>query len=151
MHRFLFAILIPVAVCLIVGCAPAGIAEHDEAAQIQAEVPELVRADGTYPTRELEKDTVVVKVVQNGVKNLQDFPTVAEALRYQAALHEAMIANLQAMDEADLVSKGPAGRWPRLCDIFFRAIWHAGAHIRQIWFLRGVMGVRTGWPVQHYA
>lgn len=43
--------------------------------------PELVRADGSYPTRPLEKDSVVVKVIQNGVRNLQDFDSVAEGLK----------------------------------------------------------------------
>jgi predicted amidohydrolase len=40
----------------------------------------LVRANGSYPVTPLEKDTVVLKVVQNGVKNLEDYPTVAEGL-----------------------------------------------------------------------
>ena len=46
---------------------------------------ELVRPDGTYPVKPLEKDTVVVKVVQNGVKNLQDFDSVAEGLEHNLA------------------------------------------------------------------
>ncbi|MEO0574414.1 MAG: nitrilase-related carbon-nitrogen hydrolase [Pseudomonadota bacterium] len=40
----------------------------------------LVEPDGSYATVPLEKETVVVKVVQNGVKNLQDFDTVKEGL-----------------------------------------------------------------------
>ncbi|MEM7610642.1 MAG: nitrilase-related carbon-nitrogen hydrolase, partial [Pseudomonadota bacterium] len=40
----------------------------------------LVEPDGSYPVVPLEKDTVVLKVVQNGVKNLQDFDTVEEGL-----------------------------------------------------------------------
>ncbi|MEM1262946.1 MAG: nitrilase-related carbon-nitrogen hydrolase [Pseudomonadota bacterium] len=40
----------------------------------------LVRSDGTYPVKPLEKDVVVVKVVQNGVKNLQDYNDVREGL-----------------------------------------------------------------------
>jgi predicted amidohydrolase len=43
--------------------------------------PVLVRADGSYPVKALEKDSIVVKVVQNGVKNLQDFDTVAHGLQ----------------------------------------------------------------------
>lgn len=43
-------------------------------------VPELVRADGSYPTVPLEKDVVVVKVVQHAPINLQDAPTVQEGL-----------------------------------------------------------------------
>ncbi len=47
-----------------------------------AEAAELVRPDGSYPTAPLEKDVVVVKVVQNGVKNLQDYDDVREGLAY---------------------------------------------------------------------
>lgn len=43
-------------------------------------VPQLVRPDGTYPTVPLEKDVVVLKVVQNAPVNLQKAPTVAEGL-----------------------------------------------------------------------
>ena len=41
----------------------------------------LVQADGTYPVKPLEKDVVVLKVVQNGVKNLQDFDDVQQGLK----------------------------------------------------------------------
>lgn len=44
-------------------------------------VPQLVRPDGTYPTRPLEKDVVVVKVIQNGVINLQQAPSIEAGLR----------------------------------------------------------------------
>ena len=43
--------------------------------------PPLVRSDGSYPTRALAKDTVVVKVIQNGVTNLQQAATVEAGLR----------------------------------------------------------------------
>lgn len=46
------------------------------------DVPKLVAQDGSYPAVPLEKDVVVVKVVQNSVKNLQDFDTVEEGLAY---------------------------------------------------------------------
>ncbi|MDJ0653773.1 MAG: nitrilase-related carbon-nitrogen hydrolase [Xanthomonadales bacterium] len=52
-------------------------AQHQHEA---ATTPVLVQADGSYPRQPLEKDSVVVKVVQHGVKNLQDFDTVAEGL-----------------------------------------------------------------------
>ncbi len=44
--------------------------------------PQLVMPDGSYPTVPLEKDTVVVKVVQNGVMNLQEFDDVKDGLRH---------------------------------------------------------------------
>lgn len=46
-----------------------------------AKTAQLVRPDGTYPARPLEKDVVVVKVVQHGVDNLQTAPSIEEGLR----------------------------------------------------------------------
>jgi len=43
-------------------------------------IPELVRPDGSYPVVPLEKDVVVVKVVQHSPVNLQDAPSVREGL-----------------------------------------------------------------------
>ena len=45
-----------------------------------AEVPMLVRPDGSYPTMPLEKDVVVLKVIQSGVNSLSDFPTIEDGL-----------------------------------------------------------------------
>lgn len=38
-------------------------------------------------------------------------------------------------------------------DAFMRAICHTMVHVRQIWFLRGIMGLtdNDGWPEQHWA
>ncbi len=72
------------AALLVTACAPPA----DNAAAAAAGV-ELVRADGTYPTVPLEKDEVVVKIVQAGVKNLEDYDNVAAGLE----------ANLAAMAE----------------------------------------------------
>lgn len=46
-----------------------------------ASVPVLVRADGSYPTKPLAKDSIVVKVIQNGVANLQQAPSIEEGLK----------------------------------------------------------------------
>lgn len=56
------------------GAAPAGPPAAVAARQ-------LVRPDGTYPTRPLEKDVVVVKVIQHGVTNLQQAPTIEAGLK----------------------------------------------------------------------
>ncbi len=61
----------------LIGCAPE---QADSAGDVTDVV--LVQPDGSYPTVPLEKDTIVVKVVQNGVKNLQDFDTVDEGLAH---------------------------------------------------------------------
>ena len=78
------------------------------------------------------------------------FPTVAEVAALHDEVHKDLIENIRALSQEDFTSEG-VGPWPRVCDPFFRAIFHANAHIRQIWFLRGVAGIKTTWPVQHYA
>jgi len=66
---------------LVVGCGPADEGVNPSmSTEAAAPVPLLVRPDGTYPTRPLEKPTVVVKVIQNGVVNLQEAETVAQGL-----------------------------------------------------------------------
>lgn len=49
---------------------------------ISDDIPPLVRGDGSYPTVPLEKDSMVLKVIQTGVNSLQSFPTVEEGLEY---------------------------------------------------------------------
>lgn len=90
MRRFT-ATIIPVAMSVLFGCTPIDVDKTDNASTAEPSPPQLVRPDGTYPTTTLEKDVVVVKVVQNGVKNLQDFPTVAEGLE---ANLELMLADI---------------------------------------------------------
>jgi predicted amidohydrolase len=69
-----------VALIVTSACAPTGVEHQGDTTTAEPSAPQLVQPDGSYPTIPLEKDTVVVKIVQNGVKNLQDFPTVAEGL-----------------------------------------------------------------------
>ncbi len=56
---------------MVMGCSPP-----------DSSSPELVRADGSYATVPLEKDTVVIKVVQSGVKNLQEAESIESGLQY---------------------------------------------------------------------
>ncbi|HNP65892.1 MAG TPA: nitrilase-related carbon-nitrogen hydrolase [Woeseiaceae bacterium] len=48
--------------------------------QAAPEIPQLVRPDGTYPTKPLEKDVVVVKVVQNITENIQQSESIEAGL-----------------------------------------------------------------------
>jgi predicted amidohydrolase len=77
---------------LLAACGPAQEADleapADEAASgagapaaPTADVVQLVRPDGTYPTRPLAKDVVVLKVVQNGFTSLQEAPDKDAALQ----------------------------------------------------------------------
>ena len=83
------------------------------------------------------------------------FPGVAEMLALLGRVREAAIANLDSATEEDLRGKRACGaRWPgTAADAYMRTIHHALAHIRQLWLLRGVMGLtdETAWPRQHWA
>lgn len=57
-----------------------GFAGTASAADISSEQPVLVRADGSYPTKPLAKDKIVLKVLQTTVDSLADFPSIEEGL-----------------------------------------------------------------------
>ena len=78
MNRIIAPIIFGVSVGLSLGCA----AQASDNSSMDGAMPQLVAPDGSYPTVPLEKDVVVVKVVQNGVKNLQDFDSVDEGLAF---------------------------------------------------------------------
>ncbi|MDJ0926256.1 MAG: nitrilase-related carbon-nitrogen hydrolase [Gammaproteobacteria bacterium] len=86
MPRFVLSIVtLSLLVVLVSACGPDGgggnateSARPTDAAA--PPVPQLVRPDGSYPTKPLEKDTVVVKVIQNGVTNLQEAETIEVGL-----------------------------------------------------------------------
>src|SRR5690606_21399497 len=56
---------------LMTGCGPRS-EGPPPAGKAPPEAPVLVQPDGRYPVVPLEKDVVVVKVIQNGATNLQD-------------------------------------------------------------------------------
>ncbi len=64
---------------LIFAGTSAGLAASEPAS------PELVRADGSYPVQPLEKDVVVVKVVQNRATNLQEASSIEAGLEENLA------------------------------------------------------------------
>ncbi len=64
--------------------------ESEISSQEEATVPQLVRPDGSYSTLPLEKDTIVLKVVQSRVKSLSAFPSIAEGLEENIAYMEKM-------------------------------------------------------------
>jgi predicted amidohydrolase len=72
---------------LLAACGPDGNPSGNGAAggtpppTVAEPVVRLVNPDGTYPVVPLEKDTVVVKVVQNGFTNLQEAPSMDDALQ----------------------------------------------------------------------
>lgn len=79
----------------------------------------------------------------------QDFPTVAATLTEHDALVVAMLANLDAVPEA--LESTPVEQWPKMADMFFRHVWHLQAHTRQLYLLRGLLGLSEPFPVQTHA
>lgn len=79
--RYDLTLAITTLVILLTACGNSGDGKRGPAPDaVDPPVVELVRADGSYPVRPLARETVVVKVVQNGVRNLEDYPSVAEGL-----------------------------------------------------------------------
>lgn len=72
MHRYYSIILFALA---------AGFGSWAVAADSPAVAVQLVQSDGSYPTRPLAKDVVVVKVLQHGVTNLQEAPSIEAGLK----------------------------------------------------------------------
>ena len=87
-----------------------------------------------------------------------DLPTVSEMAAKLHALREAIFGALDAATEDDLRKPRDVtdwyAQWGRVsADAYMRTIMHANCHVRQIWMLRGVMGLSDadGWPLQHWA
>jgi len=84
-------------------------------------------------------------------KNLPSGPDMIEKLR---ELREAIIVGLEGASEEALLGPRTKSRWYRdwnrtSADAYTRTIMHTMAHVRQIWMLRGVMGLtdEQGWPM----
>jgi len=88
----------------------------------------------------------------------EDLPSAGEIVEKLRAVRDAAFAGLDEASEDDLRSdraaKGvKASRGWTAGHFYFRSICHVLAHTRQIWLLRGAMGLtdQQGWPEQHYA
>ena len=89
----------------------------------EEKLPVLVQPDGSYPVKALEKDTVVVKVIQSTVNSLYEFPTVEEGLEYNLnhmeeladkACNEGMKPDFLLYHEFPLTGYSPGGRTEKL-------------------------------------
>ena len=85
MHYAVRVMSVLLAVGLNLCCSPAGTLRQGDPRGADEKLPQLVRPDGTYPIRPLEKETIVVKVIQSGVENLQDFARVDQGLEANLA------------------------------------------------------------------
>ncbi|MBN2562126.1 MAG: DinB family protein [Phycisphaerae bacterium] len=89
----------------------------------------------------------------------ENLPTVREMVDRLHTLREAVMAGLETAEEADLLGPRAAvdtqwwkERHRSAASAYTRVTWHSTAHVRQIWALRGLMGLADehGWPQQHY-
>ncbi len=89
---------------------------------------------------------------------MTDMPTVAQMRQRLQALRAAIVHVLEQSSEQDLLGPRPGVEWftrfnRTAADAYMRTIMHTMAHVRQIWYLRGVMGLsdKDGFPYQHWA
>jgi len=87
-----------------------------------------------------------------------DGPSLDTVMGHLRTTRDAMKATLDGATDAALHSR-PGGHWwyddPAhvRADGYMRTTMHTMAHVRQIWALRGTMGLADahGWPLQHWA
>lgn len=103
--------------------APTEAAPEAEAVADEEKLPALVQPDGSYPVKPLEKDTIVVKVIQSTVNSLYEFPSVQEGLEYNLnhmeeladkACSEGMKPDFLLYHEFPLTGYSPGGRTEKL-------------------------------------
>ncbi len=85
-------------------------------------------------------------------------PSCRDLVKRIGAIREAAMPALDKATELDLLGPRHADRrWTDLgrtsADAYMRTICHTMAHVRQIWLLRGILGLTDtdGWPEQHWA
>jgi hypothetical protein len=79
-------------------------------------------------------------------------PTVAELRARLAKVRDAAMAAAEAATADEVRARTWFGGRRHGFDAYMRTIFHAMAHTRQVWFLRGVLGLADGgWPQQHWA
>jgi hypothetical protein len=88
----------------------------------------------------------------------RETPTVAEMVALVQRTCEALFDVLAATTEEQLLLPRSDAPWferfgRTAADAYMRTIMHTMAHVRQVWFLRGALGLtdRDGWPEQHWA
>ena len=90
---------------------------------------------------------------------MTNLPSVAEERRRLAAVRTAVMGVLDRTTVEELGTPNASSWWFQeqphkvRADAFIRAACHTMAHVRQIWLLRGLMGLTdaAGWPEQHWA
>jgi hypothetical protein len=81
------------------------------------------------------------------------FPARDEILDLLHRIRSEAYATLEKLDQPALTRQFiPHPTKHCLADFYLRTIYHTQTHIRQIWLLRGALGLANGqWPEQHWA
>ena len=83
------------------------------------------------------------------------YPSQKEMMRLLNGVRDAAMKGIEAATDDDLRGKRRAHDWWQhtSADAYMRTIAHTMAHSRQIWLLRGALGLTDGksWPQQHWA
>ena len=84
------------------------------------------------------------------------FPSQQEALDLLRRTGATARLGLNSASRDDLLGRRHAHEWwgrKTSADAYLRTISHTQAHVRQIWLLRGALGLTDGknWPQQHWA
>lgn len=84
-----------------------------------------------------------------------DFPAVQQMLDHLYAVRDSAFGILDSKGAENLSCQTRHSPSPRtvVADSYMRTIFHTMAHVRQIWLLRGALGMVDGqsWPQQHWA
>lgn len=91
-------------------------------------------------------------------EKMTDLPSV-EAVLERLRTVAAAAGKILAEQTAESLSAGRPGTWwtdefgKTAADAYMRVTMHFMAHVRQIWLMRGLMGLtdKDGWPEQHWA
>jgi hypothetical protein len=84
-----------------------------------------------------------------------EFPSREELMQRINAVRKAVAGRLAETDETELLSNRAPKEWNHegnSADLYARSIYHTMAHVRQIWLLRGAMGLAANshWPTVHW-
>ncbi|MBT7300238.1 MAG: DinB family protein [Victivallales bacterium] len=82
------------------------------------------------------------------------FPTADELRTELAQVREALLDNMAQVGDEQLRQppSRPNQSKTTQADCCIRAIWHTGCHVRQVWLLRGALGLADlAWPRQHWS
>lgn len=85
----------------------------------------------------------------------EPFPSQQEMMQMLRGLRAAAQPALEEADEGALLGRRRCEDWwsGTAADAYMRTIFHTMAHLRQVWLLRGALGLTDGksWPQQHWA